>query len=288
MRPHEINCFGNSIVEWQKCVGHWPRANKKWPNAVPVCSIASFNLNWNIRNGYFYSVWDGDCIFMAPWHKQTNEQQLFFHPRIIMAMFAIWIEQLCRCWYSEAEFLYIPLNKKHSKKQNKAKKKIKQRTCKHKLEQRPESGRVIANRTPTFTYQLRISVPIRNTNHPFQSSSSTFLLCAMHTISQFADCIQYCSGICARLYRNIVQNAECVVDRRDFVVVWERILKNWLQHNGTQNQAKHTPWERTRMEDAHTLHGALQIISIIFVAQIATAPAERQWTIYVFNHPWMQ
>lgn len=92
IRTHVIHCFGISIVEWRKYVGHCVERTLSDRTlctvSCPVGLSNSFNLNWNIWNGYFYSVWDGDCVFMALWYEETHEQQLFFHPRRIMALFA--------------------------------------------------------------------------------------------------------------------------------------------------------------------------------------------------------
>lgn len=65
--------------------------------------------------------------------------------------------------------------------------------------------------------------------------------------------------------------------------------KQYVHVNKFKSSKTHTTRAREKksMVDAHRV--ALQIISIVFVAQITTASREeRQWTIYVFNHPWMQ
>lgn len=47
----------------------WP-PNERTKSGRMLCFLSSprsssFNLNRNIRNGYFYNVCDGDCVFIA-------------------------------------------------------------------------------------------------------------------------------------------------------------------------------------------------------------------------------
>lgn len=71
-----LNITHKSITNWFElkyfnhtfnCLTFDYRFGMRWER---LC--VAFNLNWNIRNGYFYSLFDSDCVFIAHRMLSTN------------------------------------------------------------------------------------------------------------------------------------------------------------------------------------------------------------------------